>query len=343
MAETPMASDRKFHPALKTGMAIQEQIKQGAFLPTNLSTPVTETVPEPAPVPAPAPAPAVPAVTAASAEDGLPPATYVDPATIPAFPPPPVPTPAAALPQESYISATELALQRQLAEERTAREALLAKLTETEEANRRAALAQEIAFEENELGVSDPKDAQVIARKTAEIVDKRMAAALAEQERRLRADLAKELQERQAQMAARTAQETEAQRWRHINGVLLSAVPELPELVKTPTYINYVSQRMEDGATRLTRIQEAFAEGNTDYIIKVMNRVKQAIPNFADITRVMPPASGTAAPKPEEKPKDSVDELSSHLRKAITGSRNDIQKFREWHAKKDQPATAANA
>lgn len=326
------ATGRKWHPALDSGNALREEIDKGELAsPEQVEPELLRGMPvvDPEPVKKQEPLPEE------SADDGLPAAAYVeteDALQSKVSPPPP----------EAFGPSPELLeMQRQLQEERLAREQLLAQMAEMEEERQRAALAQDIYFDDSELSLTDPTEAQLIAQKAAEAADRRSRLAMLEMEKKLRADLEKQY----ATQAATNAKQAEDQKWERINTAILTLVPEAQDIMKTPTYRAYANQRLEDGSTRLSRLQSAYVDGNTDYIVKVLNKVKSALPDFAEVTRVMPntPGGKVSAPSGVSSGNDVDDaSLSSMLSSVITGGREDREKFRAiWAAKANKAAEAS--
>lgn len=330
------ATERKWHPALATGNALRKQIDKGELIsPEQTEVDLLRREPLDLETQEPGAKPKAP-VTVAD-DDGLPMPDYVaaaeDAESLP-------PAASQRPPEYSGPSLEMLEMQRQLQEERQVREQLLTQLAEMEEARQREALARDINFDESEFSLTDPDEAKLIIKKSAELSDKKLQLSLVEFEKKLRADWEKE----NATRKATTAKQAEDEKWARINGLILVAVPEAQDIMKTPTYKAYANQRLEDGSTRLSRLQSAYVDGNTDYIVKVLNKVKTALPDFAGVTRVMPNTAGgkvssTAAVVETETVDDA--NLSSMLNSVITGGRADREKFRGLWASKAKKAAGA--
>lgn len=273
-------------------------------------------------------------------DDGLPDAVYVPP-TEEEITAAPQPAPAAPStpPGHNPPPAIDTELHKKLQEAQAERDALREQLAERDRAMREAALKQEVVFAEDELSISDPNDAATIARKAVLAAEARAAAAVADAEKRLRENMERELAVRQAAVAAEMGKRAELSHIRNVNQVLKTAVPEIEKIISTPTYKAYVNRPVEGGGTRLAQMQSAYARGDTEYIIQVLNKVKSAIPDIADVQRVAPSGVGQQYAPPQADVKVDEKELQKNLASAITGGRDGIEAFRAYQAERVKRAS----
>lgn len=344
---------RKYHPALaaKEKRAAEEHVLARAQLdniPSNSTDPVEGTQKEagafqggggirPSVVSAPGASPAerAPEVAPPAAiMDGLPDAVFVPADDTPPISPEQIVTQAPATTRQDV----DYALQAQLKAAQEERDVLKAQLADAERARNEAALKQDITFSDEELVVSDPNDAAAIARKAASVAAARAAAEVAASEKRIRENMEKEFAARQAALAAENAKRAEDLHIRNVNAVLRAAVPEIETILETPTYKAYVSRPVEGGGTRLAQMQRAYAMGDTDYIVQVLNKVKSALPDIGMVQRVAPNSVGQQYMPETTKSEEEPQVLQNNIIAAVTGGRDAIAAFRGYYANRDKPA-----
>lgn len=240
-----------------------------------------EAAPAPAPEQAPAPAPA--------------PEPAPQPAPQPAYPP-----------QGGYdpMLAERLAAEREQFRQAYGAQAqeleqLRAKAAELDDIKRRASVRADVQQKMLDgLSSVTPEDAQAISESVLTMADQRLDPLKQQLEQQRR-----EFEEATARQRA----ELERSRREMLNGRILAAHPDFYQIMNTPEYRQYVTQRDgKSSETRDVRAAREYLNGNTDYVVDMISQFKASRAGAARPDAVPPaqvaPGGAPAQGAPQKAP-----------------------------------------
>jgi len=172
-------------------------------------------------------------------------------------------------------------LRQQLAADRKRMEDLQKSADELNDLKRRASIRADIQQQAiDNLETVSPDDYTAIVESATNL-------AMAQTE-----PLKKELEQQRKELEERTRynqQMLENTRKDLLNARIFAAHPDFAQMVNTPEYRNFMSQR--DGLsseTRDARASREYLNGNTDYVIDLLNKFKQSRNNVGGVVTVPP-------------------------------------------------------
>lgn len=172
-------------------------------------------------------------------------------------------------------------LRQQLAADRKRMEGLQKSADELNDLKRRASIRADIQQQTlDNLSTVSPEDYTAIVESATNL-----AAAQTEPLKRELEQQKKELEERtryNQQMLENTRKDL-------LNARIFAAHPDFAQMINTPEYRNFMAQR--DGLsseTRDTRASREYLNGNTDYVIDLLNQFKQSRNNAGGVATVPP-------------------------------------------------------
>lgn len=247
-ASNPAAGGNNIYP---------QQAPQPQAAPASNAEPQPAPQPQPQPQPQPTPAPQPLAYPSGQTEP------YYDPSVV------------------QGLAYERDQLRQQLAADRKRMEDLQKSAEELNDLKRRASIRADIQQQAiDNLETVSPDDYTAIVESATNL-------AMAQTE-----PLKKELEQQRKELEERTRynqQMLENTRKDLLNARIFAAHPDFAQMVNTPEYRNFMSQR--DGLsseTRDTRASREYLNGNTDYVIDLLNKFKQSRNNAGGVATVPP-------------------------------------------------------
>lgn len=192
----------------------------------------------------------------------------------------------------------------------------------------------------SEFASIDPEDAKKLLAPVLKAVRQQAATSTASLNKRLE-DQTQHLQSKVQELETAAAD----RQVRKIRDTVLRAVPDLEELQKTDAYKAAMMAPIAPHSHILTGqlVAAELERGNTDYVIGVLNRIKQGQPQVESVVSVSPSSSAAAQPTAAAGENDGLlsdDEIADMMTKVRMRqmSRQDFQEA----MKKHRSAQAAN-
>lgn len=239
--------------------------------------------------PEPAPQPAAPEPAPAQAQPAP------QPAPAPQYPPQGGYDPALA----ERLAAEREQFRRAYGAQAQELEELRAKAAELDDIKRRASIRADVQQKMTDgLSSVTPEDAQTISESVLTLADQRLDPLKQQLEQQRR-----EFEEATARQRA----ELERSRREMLNGRILAAHPDFYDIMNTPEYRQYVSQRDgKSSETRDVRAAREYLNGNTEYVVDMISQFKASRAGAARPDAVPPaqvaPGGAPAQGAPQKAP-----------------------------------------
>lgn len=192
-------------------------------------------------------------------------------------------------------------------------------------------IEQLLSSSETEFTTIDKEDAKKLLAPIVRTVREQANRAVKDSEARVQ-QLEQELQERFRKLD----DEKFTARLNKTRDAILKAHPDLESLQKTPAYQQMMMSPIGGNAGLLVGqlVAAEYQRGNADYVINVLNQVKQSVPDLANVASVSPAAATTApAPAAEEGGRLTSDQIAQYKFMVQTGqmSREDFRSVMKKH------------